>query len=198
MKRGTFSDMFVLNPLRGSVKILVADVVRLIPGSATDLRSSLGGLIPQAPVAHEASTMKTCIRCGLTKALDSFYKTYKGESRRNVCKSCRDKYIYAARKARGDFRQLREEVIREYGGECSCCGEALYEFLAIDHIGNWGHLEGRKGGHPLYKRLKTQGFPKDLYRLLCHNCNQSIGIYGYCPHRPLVNYRPAREVERPR
>ena len=27
------------------------------------------------------------------------------------------------------------------------------------------------------------GFPKDKYRLLCHNCNQSMGWYGYCPHQ---------------
>jgi hypothetical protein len=31
--------------------------------------------------------------------------------------------------------------------------------------------------------LKREGFPKEGYRFLCSNCNHSLGIHGYCPHR---------------
>jgi len=27
-----------------------------------------------------------------------------------------------------------------------------------------------------------QGYPTG-FRVLCHNCNQAIGLYGYCPHK---------------
>jgi radical SAM protein with 4Fe4S-binding SPASM domain len=35
--------------------------------------------------------------------------------------------------------------------------------------------------------LKNNNYPKDLFRLLCHNCNMARGCYGYCPHEKLVN-----------
>ena len=83
-------------------------------------------------------------------------------------------------------RRLRERAIDAYGGACACCGEARYEFLAIDHIHGDGASERRKfkmtGGTDIYRRLRDAGYPKDRYRLLCHNCNSSLGFYGFCPH----------------
>lgn len=83
-------------------------------------------------------------------------------------------------------RAQRKEVIDGYGGKCECCGESRWEFLAIDHIHGGGkkdrsRFKGNIG--TFYKWLKDQGFPKDKYRLLCHNCNTALGIYGYCPHK---------------
>jgi hypothetical protein len=34
----------------------------------------------------------------------------------------------------------------------------------------------------VYDDVIKQGFPKDRFRLLCHNCNCARGYYGYCPH----------------
>lgn len=83
-------------------------------------------------------------------------------------------------------RKLRMEVVKAYGGKCECCGDKNIEFLAIDHeFGN-----GRKHrlavaglGSAFYSWLKRHKFPKNEgLRLMCHNCNQSLGLYGYCPH----------------
>ena len=87
-------------------------------------------------------------------------------------------------------RISKEEVIKAYGGKCSCtgCDETAYEFLTIDHINNYRAPEekktapGKKFGLALYRFLKQKGFPKEHYRLLCMNCNFSIGKYKFCPH----------------
>jgi len=78
------------------------------------------------------------------------------------------------------------ETFEHYGGaHCLCCGENHFEFLTLDHIGGGGAEHKRQlavsGGYALYRRLKKQGFPSGL-RVLCWNCNCSLGMYGYCPH----------------
>lgn len=84
-------------------------------------------------------------------------------------------------------KQLKEEVIREYGGVCVCCGDNHIEFMTIDHI-NGGGRQHRKeincgGGWNFYAWLKKNLYPKDEYRLLCFNCNSALGAFGYCPHQ---------------
>ena len=81
----------------------------------------------------------------------------------------------------------RYEVFSHYSNgepQCSCCGEKRLEFLSIDHV-NGGGCEHRKtiggGGLRTYSWLKKNNYPKG-FRVLCHNCNQSIGSFGYCPH----------------
>lgn len=69
--------------------------------------------------------------------------------------------------------------------KCACCDESRIGCLAIDHIAGDGRKHrkklGNKGGFAFYLWLKRNGFP-DGYRVLCHNCNSSFGLYGYCPH----------------
>ena len=82
-------------------------------------------------------------------------------------------------------RLARLDCIKHYSNDknmCSCCGENHIEFLAIDHIKGNGneHRKSLKDYLPLI--LKRKKYPKG-YRILCHNCNSSIGFYGYCPHQ---------------
>jgi len=79
---------------------------------------------------------------------------------------------------------VRDAIIKAYGGMCTCCGETIPEFLAIDHIYNDGAKERRsmKSGTQFYNKLRRLGYPKDRYRLLCHNCNMARAFYGKCPH----------------
>ena len=82
--------------------------------------------------------------------------------------------------------RARLEVLAHYSNgnmNCACCGESNVEFLGIDHINGNGAEERRKvgGGNNIYTYLRTRGLPLG-YRVLCHNCNMSIGFYGYCPH----------------
>jgi len=110
---------------------------------------------------------------------------------------CLSEYVKANRKEynrqyrRKERRQLRNEVLAAYGGRCQCpgCNITQPEFLAIDHIAGNGAEQRKKLGRAsgtMYAWLKKNGFPKDRYRLLCHNCNQARAIYRFCPHDPAV------------
>ena len=81
-------------------------------------------------------------------------------------------------------RRVREEVLTAYGGKCTCCGEMIMEFLALDHINGVTQDQRateRKSGISWYLRLRREGYPNHI-RVLCHNCNMARGFYGYCPH----------------
>lgn len=83
--------------------------------------------------------------------------------------------------------QLRRDALQAYGGEdpqCSCCGEAHEEFLALDHVNNDGSKCRRLGpgaGTDTYLWLKKQGYPEG-FQVLCHNCNWAKHLYGNCPY----------------
>lgn len=82
------------------------------------------------------------------------------------------------------WEQLRRDVITGYGGKCACCGESTPEFLSLDHVIPIGS-KARKatgGTQGAYADARRRNYPLD-YQLLCHNCNQAKGYYGYCPHQ---------------
>lgn len=80
------------------------------------------------------------------------------------------------------YRALRNTVIAGYGGVCACCGEAAWEFLALDHVDGGGRAENTtRHSNSIMTQIIAEGFPA-RYRILCHNCNQSLGWFGYCPH----------------
>jgi hypothetical protein len=134
---------------------------------------------PYPPPADAA-----CRLCGAVPAV----------TKDRLCQPCRNAYMrsWTDRNRervraynRGVHRKLREEVIAHYGGTCACCGEARYEFLALDHI-NGGGAADRKQASAAHKHLwrwvKHRGLP-DGFRVLCHNCNMALGFFGYCPHQ---------------
>lgn len=81
--------------------------------------------------------------------------------------------------------KLKIEVMLHYGGKCTCCEETHMEFLTIDHIIPVKTLDSKpkhRSGTFLYRWLKRNNYP-DGYRVLCLNCNFSLGHYDYCPHK---------------
>lgn len=86
-------------------------------------------------------------------------------------------------------QQNRKMVLDAYGGKCAICGEAHWECLTLDHSWNDGADHRRKmsgtnrgGTSAVYRDIVRRGFPGDEgYRVLCWNCNCSIGSYGYSP-----------------
>lgn len=114
------------------------------------------------------------------------------------CAICRDDKRKVRRK-KPDYRnventrnkarrvQLRNQLIEMYGGQCACpggCNVVQKEFLSIDHIGGGGkdHRASVSGGLSYYLSIIRHPVPNTKFRLLCHNCNQAIGLYGTCPH----------------
>lgn len=91
----------------------------------------------------------------------------------------------AAERGRGEV--YRSSALLNYGGKCTCCGEEQYEFLVIDHVNGGGDNHRREIGRGavVYRWLADHGYP-DGFQVLCHNCNSSLGHYGYCPHRPEI------------
>lgn len=144
-------------------------------------RTERGATTPRDSVVEEK--VKRCGICTDEKSLDDFYEGNGSQGREYFCKPCRKVYT------RNYQQKLKQEVVDAYGGRCSCCGETEICFLSIDHIyGNGNKEEGRgRGGYKFYLWLKRQGFPKDKYRLLCHNCNMGREVNGgICPHQLTV------------
>lgn len=95
-------------------------------------------------------------------------------------------------KAREWSQCLKAAAIEHYGKACACCGESIYEFLCIDHINGGGNKHRKMLGcsRNFFSWLRRNGYPEG-FRTLCHNCNQSLGYNGYCPHQ---QKRPAGRV----
>lgn len=85
---------------------------------------------------------------------------------------------------RNKSRRERAAVVKHYGGRCVCCGEQRPEFLALDHKdgnGEQHRLAIRRRGGAMVRWIIKNDFPP-LFQVLCHNCNQAMGLYGVCPH----------------
>lgn len=99
--------------------------------------------------------------------------------------------IYARTRASSDRsnRKIREKAVSALGGHCQCCGEVEIEFLTIDHVGGWGKYHLREGrgqpltGSSLWREVVRQGAPRDMYQVLCMNCNYVIRYGKTCPHQ---------------
>ncbi len=81
-------------------------------------------------------------------------------------------------------RANRVKVLKHYGGDppkCACCSENKLEFLSLDHIHGGGNKQRQSIKIRWWEWLLKNNLPTG-FRVLCHNCNQAIGVYGYCPH----------------
>lgn len=156
---------------------------------------------------------RVCRRCDIEKPFEQFIKPGKPLSTRRICAACRSKqtsewrwknhakFLDTTRKRRERNRKkiyanihdrgkrLKRDVLRKYGGVCACCREPNWECLTIDHINGdgvsdrWRVAGNRNRSRALYLFLfRTERIFPD-YRVLCFNCNWSIGKYGYCPHQ---------------
>lgn len=143
----------------------------------------------------DAPDTRRCCTCHRSLPYDEFYRKQSREDGYSVeCKDCikaRMAKIYKrsptkiAAASRRYQQKIRKEVLNHYGHACACCGESRYEFLAIDHINGGGVRHKKEVLGAVHKSLaiwlRANNYPPG-FRLLCHNCNSSLGWYGYCPH----------------
>jgi hypothetical protein len=130
-----------------------------------------------------------CRPCRNADDMTRYYAVYRHDpAHRERMRVTGLKHYYARQaywqeRHRANDRNMREETLAHYGGRCACCGEGAYEFLAIDHEAGGGNVH-RKANKifSLHRWLKRNGFPPG-FRVLCHNCNQALSHYGFCPHQ---------------
>lgn len=125
----------------------------------------------------------------------------------------KEKQLKAAKiRIKGLRKRIRLQVLNHYCNNnirCMCkgCNEKYVEFMSIDHMNGNGNKHRKEllgKGITIYIWLLRNNFPKG-YRVLCHNCNISLGHYGYCPHEENVrvniptplNFKYARYPVRP-
>jgi len=124
--------------------------------------------------------MKTrvCARCKAERPDTAKFFNVKRGRTASYCHACH------ATKSRERRLRHRLEALTHYGSVCACCDEVRPEFLSFDHIDGGGAAHRRAGGGVINIAtwLKNQGYPSG-FRVLCHNCNLSLGLYGYCPHQ---------------
>lgn len=104
------------------------------------------------------------------------YNRIRGKKRR-LRKEVRDKEKIS-------YQANRIKIISHYSNEencCECCKEKNIEFLTVDHIDGGGNQHRKKVGN-FFAWIKRNNYPSG-FRILCINCNFSLGKYGYCPHK---------------
>lgn len=126
---------------------------------------------------------KVCSMCCRSLPISLFCKSrMEADGFNYLCKECSNE---ASRK---EYASCRRKIIYHYSAgrmNCHCCGEDNYEFLSIDHINGGGSKHRTKVGlktGDFYRWLIKNNYPTG-YRVLCYNCNCSLGFYGYCPHQ---------------
>ena len=139
---------------------------------------------------------KRCGRCEEVKPYSEFGKNKaKEDGLSRWCSGCKRDYQREHRRRQRSSGGLttsartrwvsRVGALQYYGGpspKCECCGEGRYEFLSLDHIqGDGARHRAEVGRGAVYGWLKKNGYPEG-FRVLCHNCNQALAHYGYCPH----------------
>lgn len=114
---------------------------------------------------------------------------YKAINKKSSDKRQREKPEEVRAAKRKDIWNVKVSVFSVYSGgipKCECCGETTIEFLTIDHINGDGSKQrkelGMNGGNRFYRWLRANNYPRG-YRVLCFNCNCTIGAYGSCPHK---------------
>jgi hypothetical protein len=161
-----------------------------------------GEVLPDGPPT--LGVLRHCPGCELWKEAARQFHRHAGWGQRgyqSLCKTCSKAGRLRRRAAdtaasRRRSRRVVAEVQAAYGGVCQCCGEPNPGFLTLDHIHGGGTRERKRPGTKgsFYERVKRAGFPKNLYRLLCYNCNMSRGCFGYCPHE--TRQQPAQTHSR--
>lgn len=91
------------------------------------------------------------------------------------------------------YHDLRSQVIKKLGGRCNCCGESKEVFLTIDHISPLLTIPERrqlgmrrlKYSPSVYSAVRRSNYNKNIFQVLCYNCNCAKRTNKFCPHQIL-------------
>ncbi len=151
-----------------------------------------------------------CVRCGqpsedksvCRQCLDIDACKYRENKNKGLCATCGDTPVPGevlcikckTRRAQAQ-RKVKTEAFLAYGGfVCKCCGETEEAFLCIDHINNDGNIHRKTFRGPIYRWLKTHGYPEG-FQVLCANCNMGKKMKGQCPHQTTNQSTAPQELQ---
>ena len=134
-----------------------------------------------------------CIDCKRKKEVEYYHKCYKKQRSKQNKKRYRKftEEIKAHNKIITKLRQqkLRDMALTAYGNKCVCCEEDKKEFLCVDHVNGGGNQHRKLINGSFFLYLFRMNYPKKEFRILCQNCNSSMGHYGYCPHQSALKIK---------
>ena len=101
----------------------------------------------------------------------------------------RNKHRFFSGRTPKEAKMLMKKLVLQHYAKrkipwCECCHETLFEFLTLHHVYGQGMKERKRDPRQrvIYAYTLNENFPKG-FRVLCVNCNFSLGMYGYCPHK---------------
>jgi hypothetical protein len=129
---------------------------------------------------REAQRRKATRRIGLHRCVTCNELLPKGRTA-TICVSCTNKIAERARLRR---KEIKEGVIKIFGGACKRCGESDPRTLTIHHVNGDGgqHKEeiAKEGSIALWRHIyrtwqdgKSTGYELEL---LCYNCHAKIDL----------------------
>lgn len=122
---------------------------------------------------------KLCSKCNELKTIENFSKVDTFEIKCGLVSACKECGLW---RNRISSRMLKLEFLIAYGGKCVCCNESNIEFLTIEHVRGLGIPLHYNQISVLLRKLKTLGWPKEGYTILCFNCNMSTKHGTPCMH----------------
>lgn len=160
------------------------------------------------PCKIDKKTDNSCSRCNTLLNIINWTEFNKFGNHK-ICIDCLEQlsrkgnaiYNNKKRKYYKNYRLLKRlKIIQNYSAKCQICEQKEPYFLAIDHINNNGAKERNYGlGSDFFNWIINNNYPKDNYRLLCHNCNSAKNSYGnsfkelanksISSHIELLNYK---------
>lgn len=122
---------------------------------------------------------------------DRRYRKSNRELLKNKSREYRKQFPERIRKSMSKYRKSLRMRSLQYIADlrtksvlaCECCGEIKIEFLSFDHINGGGRRDMRSSltRQNFYNSI-LRGERDSILRVLCYNCNCSLGHNGYCPH----------------
>lgn len=116
-------------------------------------------------------TAQRCVGCQLKQ--DARTKKWRKTNKEHY-------YFIKNKSSRKRRHEKRIQLLKKYGGKCTCCGETELKFLQVDHIDKDGFIHRKTTWNICADLLRNPGGYN--VRILCANCHNAITYYGGCPH----------------
>jgi len=132
-------------------------------------------------ISHQARDENGKFICGETPRLCSIDGCERNHIAKGLCDIHYRYEHYDSSYRVNLYTRMREDVLSAYGHACECCGLTESVFLSIDHINGNGASHRKEYHGSIYQWLRQHDYPRDNFRILCHNCNFAVR-FGDCPH----------------